>query len=507
MAATMADDEFKRRFSVARAHRRQHVEEDGREVYKFCFNGREQEWDDRTKYSDDPEEIFTEAAATVAEEFYGELFSTMTPENSPWTAFEAGNAVDEESEGDAEEQLGVLEKNLAKALRSSNYYDEGPTAFQDSIVGNIAMWVDRPSLNSPIVTEAVPLPELYLTLGPHGLEDRFRRQSYHLRNLKQLFPDADFPRDLKRKIETAKTGQAKVVWGFWRKYDDPENPIWRQEIRVDGKAIGMDLDLGEEGSQPLIVGRFNPYAKSAWGRGPARRMLPTLRALDELVRMNMEGMDRTLDPAFVYAHDGILDLSEGVEPGIGYPSMPGSSDSIKPLDFGNLDYGFFSEEKLREVIRDGFYREIEQRGKTPPSASQYVGQENKQVRRMARPATKTWREFGVGLLRRVEYLERQPGGSLVGVELPLLDDRTVIARPISPLERAQALQDVTTADSIVGMVNERLGPEQAALLVDGPKTYRNIKEKLKDEIVEFRTEEQIRELIQLTQQVPNVTEG
>jgi hypothetical protein len=108
-------------------------------------------------------------------------------------------------------------------------------------------------------------------------------------------------------------------------------------------------------------------------------------------------------------------------------------------------------------------------------------------------------------LRRVEYLERQAGGSLDGVKLPLLDDRTVIARPISPLERSQALQDVTTADSIVGMVNERLGPEQAAILVDGPKTYRNIKEKLKDEIVEFRSKEEITEMIQAMQpqQAPN----
>ena len=89
---------------------------------------------------------------------------------------------------------------------------------------------------------------------------------------------------------------------------------------------------------------------------------------------------------------------------------------------------------------------------------------------------------------------------LQNVELPLLDDRTVIARPISPLERAQALQDVTTADSIVGMVQERLGPEQAALLVDGPKTYRAIKDTLKDRLVEFRSEEQIMKMIQMMQQ-------
>ena len=494
------NDEFERRFNAAKAHRRMYVEEDGREVYKFCFNGREQEWDDRTRNSDDPEEIFLESAATVAEEFYGDLFSTMTPENSPWAEFEAGNAVAEENAEEAKSQITEYETIMARSLRSSNYYDEGPIAFQDTVVGNLAMWVDRPTLSSPINCEAVPISELFLMIGPLGLEDRFRRQRFAYHSLPQLFPEAKFPREIEDKIKNSKTGTARVVRGFWRNYADPSNPVWRSEVRVDGKLIGVDDDIGEDGSCPLVVGRFNAYPGSAWGRGPGRRMLPMIRAFDELIRMNMEGMDRVLDPAFVYPHDGMLDLSDGIESGIGYPAMPGTADAIQPLNFGNLDYGFFSEERMEQKLREGFYREIEQKGKTPPSASQYVGQENKQVRRMARPATKTWREFGIGLLKRFEHLERQPGGMLENVELPLLDDRTVIARPISPLERAQALQDVTTADSIVGMVQERLGPEQAALLVDGPKTYRAIKDTLKDRLVEFRSEEQIMKMIQMMQQ-------
>jgi hypothetical protein len=499
----MGKDEFDNRFAVARAHRRQYVEEDAREVYKFCFNGREGEWDGKATTSNDPEEIFIESPGTVAEDFYGDLFSTMTPENTPWAEFEAGNPVDEDDAAAAKDEIAELEKIISKSLRSSNYYDEGPVAFQDAVVGNIAMWVERPTLSGALNCEAVPLPQLFLTPGPRGIEDRFRQQHYHYRNLKPLFPDADFPRALQDKIKNSKTGRARVIWGFWRDYEDVENPIWRQEIRVDGKPIGLDIDLDGEGSCPLLVGRYNPYAGSAWGRGPGRRLLPLFRQFDELVSMNMEGMDRNLDPAHVYAHDGMLDLSDGIESGINYPAMPGTADSVKPIGMANLDYGFFSEEKIEQKIREGFYREVDQKGKTPPSASQYVGQENKQLRRMARPAAKTWREFGVGLLRRVEYLERQPGGALEAAELPLLDDRKVIARPISPLERSQALQDVTTADSIVGMVQERLGPEQAALLVDGPKTYRKMKETLKDRIVEFRSEEQIMEIIKQSQQVPD----
>jgi hypothetical protein len=119
---------------------------------------------------------------------------------------------------------------------------------------------------------------------------------------------------------------------------------------------------------------------------------------------------------------------------------------------------------------------------------------------MARPAAKLWREFGVGVLKRHEWLERQPGGLLEGVRLPLIESGTVIARPISPLERAQAREDVLVAQSLMGMANEALG-EQAALLIDGPATMNAVKDALKDRLVMFRTEEQIAQLMQAMQQM------
>lgn len=494
-------DEFQKRYNAARSVRKERIELEGREVYRYCFNGRESEWDDtrKTRGDQDPEEIFTDAASTVAEEFYGELFSTMTPENVPWVSYEAGNGVDEDLVEDADAQIKAFEETIAKSIRTSNYYYEGPAAFHDAVFGTVAMWIDRPSLSMPINCEAVPSSELYLRHGIRGVEDRFRRKHYYYADLPALFPNATFPRDLQNAINKSK-GRATVVWGFWRDYSDPGNPVWVKQVRVDGKAIGLDETMGPDGSIELIVGRYNPVPGSPWGRGPARRMLPTLRVLDEVTRMNLEGMDRTLDPAFVYPHDGILDLSEGIENGLGYPAMPGSGEAIQPLSFGNLDYGFFSEERLVEVIRDGFYRDVVQRGKTPPSASQYMGEEQKTVRRLARPAAPLWFEFGVGLLKRFEYLESQPGGLLETLEAPLLQNGTVIARPISPLERAQAREEVLTAQGIMAIANEMMGPEATALLIDGTATFQNIKTTLKDRIVQVRSQEEIQQMMQMMQQ-------
>jgi hypothetical protein len=492
-------DEFKKRFGAAKSHRKQYVELAAREAYKFCFNGREGEWDNTRRRDDEPEDIFTDFPSTVAEQFCGELFSTMTPENAPWVAYEAGTGVPEEQVDAATDQLKQLEALMAKSIRSSNYYDEGQTAFQDAVVGTVSMWIERPTLTSPIVHEAVPMPELFVRLGPTGLDDRFRRRRYAYSDLRTLFPDADWPIKLRGKHNTQ--GTAECVWGFWKTYEDASNPVWKQCIRVDGEEIGMDMDLGDEGAVPLVVGRFNPRPGHAYGWGPGQRMLPTIRVLDEMVKIQMEVLGRVADPAYIYAHDGMLDLSNGIENGMGYPAMPGTAENFREIGVnGNVEATFLAEERLQQQIEDGFYREIEQRGKTPPSAAQYIGQEQKQLRRMARPAAKLWREFGVGVLKRHEWLERQPGGLLEGVRLPLIESGTVIARPISPLERAQAREDVLVAQSLMGMANEALG-EQAALLIDGPATMNAVKDALKDRLVMFRTEEQIAQLMQAMQQM------
>lgn len=489
-------DEFTRRFKAAKSARSDRIDEDGYEVYKFCFNGREDEWLGKRGRNREPAEIFADVVATVAEEFHGDLFNTMFPENSPWVEYEAGVAVPEDAAEEVKTIIEAREGIISKSLSSSNFYDEGPTAFQDTVLGIAAIWSDRHHLNAPINWEAVPASELYIRLGPFGIDDRFREQKFYYADLPALFENANFPKSISDKIKKGGNTKAKVIRGFWTDWTDPGNPVWVQRVRVDDKEIGLDQDLEGPGSCPLVVGRYAAEPRSPWGRGPARRMLPTLRTLDELVRMNLEAMDHKLDPAIVYPNDGFLDLSEGIEAGIGYPAAPGTAENIKELGGGELDYGFFTEERIEERVREGFYRDPMQRGKTPPSASQYIGEEQKTTRRMSRPAGKLWKEFGVGVVQRTEWLETQSGGALQGVDPITVEGKAVTLRPISPLERAQAREEVLTAQSILGIAVENLGPEQAALVINGPKTIGNIKEKMKDTIVEVRTEKELKELMQ-----------
>lgn len=491
----MAEDEFDHRFRAAKKQFNA-VESDLRELYTFLFNGREREFNSTTKQHEDPEEIYDSTAGDTNLEFSSDLFSFMTPENQKWANFEPGSAVPEEIEDDVVETIGSYAAQVDRAIRSSNYYDVGPTVFQDFGPGTAAMWVDRNAVSEPIHIEPVPLPELKLSAGIRGVEDRFREKRCWARDLPIMFRGVAFSRKLTKKIETA-GATAKVIWGFWRDYSDPGNPVWVHSARVDGEPVVTDEILGPDGNCPLLVGRFNPQPGIPYGRGPAWMQLPEIRTLDALRRMVLEKLDQSVDPAFTYFRDGLLDLSEGIEAGMGYATQSPARDAVQVIGTeGNLDYGLFTINELRENIRRGFYRKPSQPGKTPPSASQFIGEEQAELRRMWRPAAPVFAELIASFLRRVEVLEVEAGSlpSQITVKNTL-----VTIRPISPLMRALSREKVIAAQSIMAIASESLGP-QAGLIIDGTKTLTNIKNELGDELVIMRSADELREIAQLTAQ-------
>jgi predicted GNAT superfamily acetyltransferase len=82
----------------------------------------------------------------------------------------------------------------------------------------------------------------------------------------------------------------------------------------------------------------------------------------------------------------------------------------------------------------------------------------------------------------------------------MIENGVVAPRPISPLERAQAREDVMVSQSIIDMTVQSVGPEQSMVLIDMPTSMKNIKDKLKDKLVTFRTQEEVMQAMMQMQQ-------
>ena len=461
------------------------------EIYSFCAPGTEADFS-RTSYSAQSEvTTYHSLGEEVATDLAGDLVTYFTPAESRWASY-AVIAPIEEDQADAVLQLvQSREDQLFEMIQASNYNDVAPQwGFEAASHGTPALWVQKGHISQPIFVEVVPPTELLITPGYMGILDRFRRKKVAADLLKAVFAgvDVDLSDD---RIATAmkKPGQTvEVVWGFWLDWDDPGRPLWRMEITVDGIRVTNErVVLGDyAGSCPLLVGRFNPKPGKPWGRGSGWKALPDLRVLDKIDEVVLTALDDALLNTIIYPDDGFLDLSNGLEAGRAYAARSTfSKDQIFQVPKGtNLDYGFFSEDRLEQRIRTAFYQDgPRQRGETPPTAAQWLDERRRVQQRLGKPSAPLWTEMIYPLVQRFEHLAVESGDM---DEAITHNGKVISVLPVNPLQKAQNQDQVMIARSNLEMGAAFLGPEGLAQVVDPVETLKSVVRASGDSLTKIR---------------------
>lgn len=465
------------------------MREDIEDVYRFCANDRRDEFT-RTGQTQTEQEadLFFSMAEEYANDFAGDLFSYFTPSETKWVDFEFRQEVPESMEEEVKAEIGSREEKITDSIEASNYYDIGPQVFFEANHGTIAMWVEKGHSTQPIYCEAVPASELLLTPGHRGILDRFRETTVLAAHLAATLPDADLSdAEIQKKVK--KPGSTcKVVWGFWLDWSDPGNPEWMREVTVDDKCVIQKEKIGPLGGAcPLLVGRFNPRPKRPWGRGPGRKALPDMRTVDKIEEVVLSKLDEALNPSFVYKNDGTLDLSGGFQPGAAYPTVSNARDALQVIDTQTrLDYGFFSIEDFERRLSKAFYQDgPNQRGDTPPSATQVAYERDRVQQRLGKPSAPLWTEFVAPFIQRVEFLlveERELPEAITS------NGAIIHLASISPLQKATNADKVLTSRSNLDTAFAVLG-EQMPAVIDARATMQNIIEASGDSLTVIQKEQ------------------
>ncbi len=464
------------------------------ESLKFCCPGREHDFNrNHTSKTEYDSAVFTSLGEELATDLAGDLVTYFTPAETKWCEYLVLAPVPEDAAAEVEALVQDREDTLFDLIQASNYNDIAPQwGFEAACHGTPALWVSASHLAMPIHFEVVPPHELFLTPGHNGFLDRFREKSVAASTLPALF--AGWPvrldeRDIRKKIETPGAA-CKVMWGFWLDWSDAANPIWRCEITVDGKRVTPEtpIVLGPmAGACPLLVGRFNPQTGKPWGRGPGIKALPDFRVLDKVSETTLSGLDQALMNTLIYADDGFLDLSEGIEAGRAYPAHRGfTRDSIVDLSRNvNVDQGWFSEERYEAKLRTAFYQDgPRQRGDTPPTATQWLDERRRVQQRLGKPSAPIWTEMIYPMVQRVEFLAVQLGR----MESAITHNGNAISvLPISPLQKAQNQDKVMVARSNLDLAIQAL-QDQAPAAVDFISTLKNIVRASGDELTVIKEE-------------------
>lgn len=444
------------------------------------------------------EDLATGIGSEVSEDFATEIISAFFPQGTKWvvsTLDESAVAdLEEADKNDLRKDAEERDSKIFSAIQASNLDSElGLALDPDASVGTVAFWIDKPQNTRPISVQHVPVRELEINVECDGsVGDRFRVRHVKASKLNSVIGNIALPEKVTRKVKGSPTAKLEVVWCFWRDWSEPENYRWIHVLLVDKTAVHTTT-LDDEGCLPLVVARISPDKEFAWGYGPAIKSLQELRVLDVITAATQDRVDIAISPPMGFPDDGVLDFEGGIEAGKGYAMRPGSGKDVVPLYFeGNPDLGFYTATDLERRIRRKFFADYpEQKGDTPPTATQWIDEMVMAQRRIGTPGKKFWREGPYEIYRRFEWLLAKDGK----IEDVKLEGNAIPLIPNNPATQAADNQKLQTGVQVLGIAKNYF-PETSSAAIDERATIDNIKKLAKDEVVVLRNETQTRELLQ-----------
>jgi len=418
-------------------------------------------------------ELQTSIAFEESENFATTLINSFMPQGMPWIDLKASVRVPEDFMQEVTERAKEHVEKTFGVMNESNFYAElGVALNPDAAVGTFAVWIDEDRMpHEPVRVNAVPLRELEINVGPNGdIDDRFMVRHTKNRFVEPLLGrKADkLPEAIRTEIREKPNAQTIVRWGFWRDWSRYDDVVWCHVIMVRDTVVHHEMLTGD-GSCPLITPTFNRYPEWPYGIGPAIKALPEFRHVDDMAAGETENVDLSLRPPMTFPDDSIAQIEGGVEPGGWYPIRPGTEGAVRKMYEPNrLDAAYFDQTQRERRIRKMFYNDFpEQRGDTPPTATQWIDEMAMAQRKIGTPGLKFWNEGPREIFKRFYFLARKRG-LIEPIEIPGLA-APISLQPYNPTQRAQNQQKLATA-ARVGQLAASFFPEEFKVAFDGGKT-------------------------------------
>ncbi len=452
-----------------------------------------------TTVNNDADELATGLGSEVSEDFATEVIAAFFPLGQQWAVTNAEAARAEGAEDDdiqdLQEQVDEYDKKIFAAISQSNFDSEiGEALDPNAAVGTIALWIDAPGAGRPYKVDHIPASELEINVDPDGsVGDRFRVRHVRYRLLRSVIGyDISLPTAVENKITRQPNAYVEVVWCFWRDWSQPHDDRYIHVLLVDKKQVHWSELIGE-GSLPLIPFRFSPDKAHAWGNGPAIKSLQELRVLDMLTATTYDAAEVSLSPPIGYPDDGVVNFDAGLETGKAYPMRPGSGRDFVSLSFmGNPNVGFYTVTDLERRVKRKFFADYpEQKGDTPPTATQWTDEMVRAQRRIGTPGSKFWREGPYQIYRRFEFLLKKDG-KIDPIEFK---NKPLTLAPNNPATQAQNNQKLQIGTQLLSLF-KNFFPQTSQAAIDESATMDNMKKLTKDDVVVLRDKAQATKLVQ-----------
>jgi hypothetical protein len=452
----------------------------------------------------DADELQTSIGIEVAEDFMTMLIDSFMPQHGRWAERLADPFTPEAKRRRIEQDARKEDEGIFKTIRASNFHAAlAQQGVPDAAIGVIAMQIDDVGAHRPVRCIGVAIGELEMNLGPDGrIDDRFVVRKKKYRHLRALLRGINLTEEIERKIKEEPEESVDVVWGYWRLWDRDDDEHWQHVVLVEKEPVHRAQIKGE-GCCPLVIGRIGSLPDFVWPEGPMIRALPDLRQIDETQAAFIENIDFTLRPPMACT-DPDANLEGGIEPGWVIPvRQQGPGDVFQKIYEPNpLDAAIFMNEETKRRVRRLHYVDFpEQKGKTPPTLGQWLDEMVEAQKKIGTPGYAFWREFPYEAFSRFKYIG-EVRGNVRPVMADLGNGRQAQAslHAYNPAQRAQENQEVLVASRLLQIAMATF-PQVAQAVIDPIATNQAIQEKLGDQLVKIRTQEDFTEAVGMVSQL------
>jgi hypothetical protein len=410
--------------------------------------------------------IYDETGLISVQEFANRLQQGIMPGGVQWASFQGDQLDDQARAG-----LAAVQRYVFDLLAVSNLDMEGNDFFLDvASFGNACLRQVRGPWEQPLLFQAIPLANAWVTPGPNGrwadIHVRYLVPPYALR---AQYPDADIPAKL---MEQGPERPLEIIDSWIRDLDSPTER-WLNVLHHDGKCMLRRRELSGSGSCEYIFARWSKGAGELYGTGQGMLAMPAMRVANEIARYSFANAEIALSGVWQAEDDGVLNPSTvQLVPGAIIPIAPGSK-GLQPLSThtgGRFDLSQLELKEARHSIKRALYCEqLGPREGTPATALEIEERMAELNRSIGSPIARVWHEAAVPLLARTRRVLDDAGLAV----MPVIDGRKVKVRPMASMVRAATLQNVRKIGEWAGMIGGLYGPQALASVVSAERMARH----------------------------------
>ncbi|MBI2798961.1 MAG: head-tail connector protein [Gammaproteobacteria bacterium] len=279
------------------------------------------------------------------------LMSALTPANSQWFEQEVHNADDV-----AKRWLDETAKTLWKNIHASNYDSEGYEAMVDECcAGMFALYIDEQK-DGGFLFDHWPISQCFLQASVKGgpIDTVFREYTMSAESAVKTYGD-NVSDAVKQKATATPDAQIEFVWSIYPRAKDDQAPPFAKGLPIaschlekTSKRIVRESGYWE---MPVIVPRWMTLPDSDYAVGPVTEALPDLKTLNEIIRLQLMGMDISVAGMWIAKDDGVLN-PRTVKVGPRKIIVAADTDSMKPLiSSADTSKSLMEIERLQKAIR------------------------------------------------------------------------------------------------------------------------------------------------------------